>query len=100
MSDELDRIKAQIQQHLVSSGNYDIINKQLKLQLYESNWFDKVSQIANRELQSTDLSDKDQRQSFEQLYAYLRPRAEELVPPKIKEDIMEKIKDYLEDVIQ
>lgn len=97
MSEELDNIKAQIQQHLVSSGNYDIINKQLKLQLYESGWFDKVSQIANRELQQPQQKEQ---QNFDQLYSFLKPKAEELVPQKVKNDILEKIKDYLDDVIQ
>lgn len=48
--DELDQIKSKIQEHLVASGNYDLINKQLKLQLYESGWYDKVAQIANDRL--------------------------------------------------
>ncbi|KAG2735902.1 hypothetical protein G9P44_002116 [Scheffersomyces stipitis] len=93
-SEELDQIKSKIQEHLISSGNYDIINKQLKLQLYESGWFDKVSQLASRE-----LSDKSD-QNFDQLYSFVKPRAEQLVPAKVKEDILEKIKDYLEEIIQ
>ncbi|KAK6459724.1 protein SUS1 [Scheffersomyces xylosifermentans] len=93
-SEELDQIKSKIQEHLISSGNYDIINKQLKLQLYESGWFDKVSQLANRELQD------NSNQNFDQLFSFVKPKAEELVPQKVKDEILEKIKDYLEDIIQ
>lgn len=95
---ELDAIKSQIQEHLISSGNYDIISKQLKLQLYESGWFDKVSQVANRELQENSKNDKNV--NFEQLFSFLKPKAEEMVPSQVKEDILEKLKVYLDDVIQ
>ncbi|CUM66970.1 uncharacterized protein PRCAT00004657001 [Priceomyces carsonii] len=93
--EELDQIKSQIQEHLVTSGNYDIINKQLKLQLYESGWFDKVSRLATRELQSNSGEVK-----FDQLFAFVKPKAEEMVPAKVKEDIMDRIKDYLNDAVQ
>lgn len=96
--EELDAIKSQIQEHLISSGNYDIISKQLKLQLYESGWFDKVSQISNRELQENFNDDKNI--NFEKLYSFLKPKAEELVPDNVKEVIIEKLKVYLDDVIQ
>lgn len=90
--EELDRIKAQIQQHLISSGNYDIINKQLKLQLYESGWYDQLNQLSTRELQETGGN-------FEQLLGFIKPKAEEMVPSGVKEDIVERIKDYLEGII-
>lgn len=95
---ELDQIKSQIQEHLISSGNYDIINKQLKLQLYESGWFDKVAQLANRELHENLANDTTI--SFDQLFSFVKPRAEEMVPSNVKDDVLERLKDYLEDVIQ
>ncbi|KAG7665695.1 SUS1 [[Candida] subhashii] len=91
--EELNQIKAKIQEHLISSGNYDLINKQLKLQLYESGWFDKVSQIANRELNENE-------QNFDQLFSFVKPKAEELVPEDVKQDILERIKQYLDGIIQ
>lgn len=96
--DELDKIKSQIQEHLISSGNYDIINKLLKLQLYESGWFDKVGQIASRELQES--LDENKNVSFDELFSFVKPRAEEIVPANVKEDVVEKLKEYLNDVIQ
>mmetsp|Transcript_646 Transcript_646/g.632 ORF Transcript_646/g.632 Transcript_646/m.632 type:complete len:102 (+) Transcript_646:46-351(+) len=96
--DELDQIKSQIQEHLISSGNYDIINKQLKLQLYESGWFDKVTQLANRELQENLTQDTSV--SFDQLFSFVKPKAEEMVPSNVKEDVLERLKTYLDDVIQ
>lgn len=92
--DELDAIKAQIQDHLILSGTYDIVSKQLKLQLYENGWFDQVSQVASRELEESDDI------KFERLFSFLKPKAEELVPTSVKEDIIDKLKVYLEDVIQ
>lgn len=94
---EFDEIKSQIQQHLVKSGKYDIINKQLKLQLYESGWYDKVSQLASRELQA---QDGDQSMNFDVLFSLVKPKAEEMVPDQVKEDIIEKLKAYLDDVIR
>lgn len=94
MADDFDAIRAKIQNHLVSLGNYDVISKQLKLKLYEAGWFDDVTKEANKELQSN----KDA--NFDRLYAALRPKAEEMVPDALKDEIMEKIKAYLEDVIE
>lgn len=96
MADELDEIKAQIQNHLVSLGTYDIISKQLKLKLYESGWLDKVSQLANKGLQELLSEDVN----FEHLLNYLRPQAEEMVPAAVKEEMVAKIRDYLDGVIQ
>lgn len=95
MADELDSIRTQIQNHLVSLGNYDIIFKQLKLKLYESGWFDQVTQVANKELhaQSDDVT-------FKHLFDLLRPQAEAMVPPAVREEVMAKIRAYLDDVIQ
>lgn len=91
--EELDKIKAQIQHHLVSLGNYDVINKQLKLQLYESGWYDQLNQLTVRELDTNNYS-------FDQLLKFIKPKAEESVPDKVKEDILERIKDYLDEIIQ
>ncbi|KAK6460418.1 protein SUS1 [Scheffersomyces coipomensis] len=100
--EELDQIKSQIQDHLISSGNYDIINKQLKLKLYESGWYDKVSQLTNQQLtESSKSNGNDEGQiNFDQLMANVKPKADELVSKNVKQEIMEKIKDYLEEIIQ
>lgn len=105
--DELDQIKSKIQDNLISSGNYDIINKQLKLQLYESGWYDKVSQIASRELiehqqvNNNNNDDGDKKDlTFDQLFAFIKPKAEELVPNEVKQDILNRITKYLDDIIQ
>lgn len=96
MADDLSAIKAQIQDHLVSLGNYDIISKQLKLRLYESGWFDNITQIASRELEQQ----SGEPLNFERLYDFLRPKAEEMIPPAVKEDVMAKIREYLDENIQ
>lgn len=96
MSDELSAIKAQIQDHLVSLGNYDIISKQLKLRLYDSGWFDNITQAASRELELH----RGEPLNFERLYEYLRPKAEEMIPLSVKDDVMAKIREYLDDNIQ
>lgn len=92
--DEIDAIRAQIQDHLVSTGNYDLISKQLKLKLYEAGWFDKITQVANRELQ------EQGEVNFEHLFNFLRPKAEEMVPGSVKEDVMAKLREYLDDAIK
>ncbi|CAI5758220.1 unnamed protein product [Candida verbasci] len=91
---ELAQIKAKIQNHLISSGNYDIINKQLKLKLYESGWYDKINQIALRELNDNSNI------NFDQLYNFIKPKAQDLVPDNVKDEINVKIKQYLDHVVQ
>lgn len=95
---DLEQIKSKIQEHLILSGNYEKINKQLKLHLYESGWYDKIGQVALNELQ--DHSNKNQNVTFDQLLAHVKPKAQEMVPNTVREDTLEKIKDYLDDVIQ
>lgn len=92
---ELDQIKSQVEDYLISSGNYDIVNKQLKLQLYESGWFDQVAQLATKELQES-----QREMTFEELFAFVRPKAEKFVPEQIRANILEKLQDQLEDVVQ
>lgn len=96
MKDDTDAIKAKIQDHLVSLGNYEIISKHLKLKLYEAGWFDEISQIASKELQKPGL----EQTNFETLYEFLRPKAEKKVPEAVKEDVMNRIRQYLDDAIQ
>lgn len=93
-----DAIKGKIQEHLVSTGNYEIISKRLKLGLYESGWFDQVAQEANKELQKQ--ADSENSVNFEHLYSVLKPKAELLVPSNVKDDVTEKIKEYLDGAIQ
>lgn len=91
---ELQAIKTQIQNHLVDSGNYDVISKQLKLRLYECGWFDQVSQLAAKEMI------KSENINFEVLFEAVRPHAEKLVPADIKEEMLAKIRAYLDGAIQ
>lgn len=95
---DLEQIKSKIQDHLISSGSYEKINKQLKLQLYESGWYDNVSQLALSELQNN--SEKDRAMTFDQLFSFVKPKAQDMVPGDVKKDTMDKIKDYLDDVIE
>lgn len=94
--DDVDAIKAKIQDHLVASGNYEVISKQLRLRLYEAGWFDQVSEAATEILHERDLNSA----SFESLYNELRPKAGAMVPADVKEEVVGKIREYLEDAIQ
>ncbi|OBA20408.1 hypothetical protein METBIDRAFT_78800 [Metschnikowia bicuspidata var. bicuspidata NRRL YB-4993] len=97
MADELDAIKAQIQSHLVELGNYDAISKQLKLKLYESGWLDQVTQLAAQKLEALP---KEENVNFDQLFGALKPQAEQLVPAEVKEDTLQTLREYLDNVIQ
>lgn len=94
MSD-LEAIKAQIQNHLIDSGNYDIIAKQLKLKLYECGWFDEITQLATKELKNN-----TEAVNFDSLFQTIRPQAEEMVPGDVKEEVLQRIRSYLDDAIQ
>lgn len=95
---ELEQIKSKIQDHLISSGTYETINQNLKLKLYESGWYDKISSLTLKELQNN--NDNNEPINFNDLFQLVKPKAEDLVPNDVKNEIMEKIKDYLEDVTQ
>lgn len=94
MSD-LDAIKAQIQNHLVDSGNYDIISKQLKLKLYESGWYDQINQLATKQ-----LNESGESLNFNSLFKSLKPQAEEMVPENVKDEVLQRIRAFLDDAIQ
>ncbi|KAI5961619.1 SUS1 [Candida pseudojiufengensis] len=95
--DELNQIKSKIQDHLIASGEYELINKQLKLQLYESGWYDKVAQITNNHLNSS--GNQEEVKNISDLYAFVRPKAEEIVPQDIRDNMMKKIEQYLDGII-
>lgn len=95
---ELEQIKSKIQNHLITSGNYEKINQSLKLQLYESGWYDKVSTMTLNQLQVN--FDNDEPITFANLMQFVKPKAELLVPDTVKDDIMTKIKQYLHDVVE
>ncbi|CAK9438951.1 uncharacterized protein LODBEIA_P31750 [Lodderomyces beijingensis] len=98
--DEINQIKFKIQDHLISSGNYELINKQLKLQLYESGWYDKVAQITNKELSNGNDTSSKRPKSLNELYTSIKPKAEELVPDEVKENIIRKIEQYLDGILE
>ncbi|CAN3374561.1 hypothetical protein DIURU_001040 [Diutina rugosa] len=93
MTSQLDQVKSQIQDQLVSSGNYDDISRQLKVQLYESGWFDQVQKLAVSELGGGN-------ENFDHLYQAIKPSAEELVPQHVRDEITEKIRRYVEEIVQ
>lgn len=103
---ELNQIKSKIQEHLVSSGNYELISKQLKLQLIESGWYDKVAQIAMDELNNSSSKDtKDggrayTTKSLSDLYTVVKPKAEGLIPNEVRENMLKRIELYLDDLIE
>lgn len=96
MSDELDAIRAQIQNYLVDLGNYDVISQLLKLKLFESGWLDRVTVLAAKELASHPASEP---MNFETLYSTLKEKAPLMIPSSVKEEVVEQIRDYLNETI-
>lgn len=92
---ELDEIRAQIQLHMVSLGTYELINQQLKLLLYELGWYKKVSQLAETQMRQ----DARGTPKFDELVGAVQPSAEAVVPESVKEETMQRIREYLKDVI-
>lgn len=90
MTSPLDEVKSQIQDHLVSLGNYDAISRQLKLLLYEAGWFDQVLKLVSDELSTSD--------NFNQVYLAVKPQAEQMVPEDVKKQIMDQIRNYVEEI--
>ncbi|ODQ78660.1 hypothetical protein BABINDRAFT_162365 [Babjeviella inositovora NRRL Y-12698] len=94
MSDsETNALKSQIQEHLISSGNYDRLSKALATKLYETGWVDSMKQAATAKASTMD------KPNFDELNESLQQKGMDLVNDTVKRDMMALIKEYLDGVI-
>ncbi|SCU89790.1 LAME_0E05512g1_1 [Lachancea meyersii CBS 8951] len=87
------QVKAQIQQHLVESGSYELISNNLSQRLLQEGWTDQVKSLAREEI-SNDTS-----ATFTQILAKVEPKASELVSESTKQEILEKIRGFLKEIV-
>lgn len=88
------KIKAQIQQALVQSGQYERISNQLNQLLLDDGWIDKVQQMTREEMNKSDST------NFVEILNKVEPRALDMVNDQTKTEILELIKSFLNDIIE
>ncbi|GAV53415.1 hypothetical protein ZYGR_0AI06990 [Zygosaccharomyces rouxii] len=86
-------LKAQIQQYLVESGNYEMISNKLNERLLKDGWIDELKKIVNKEVNSSNST------HFTQILSKVEPRALEMVPETTKQEVLDQIKVILDEVV-
>lgn len=87
-------MKAQIQQYLVESGNYEKISAKLNDKLLEDGWMDQVRRLTMNEIEN------DKSANFASILAKIEPQALNLVDQKTKDEVMAQIKAFLDEVVE
>ncbi|CEP61525.1 Sus1p LALA0_S03e04808g [Lachancea lanzarotensis] len=87
------QVKAQIQQHLVESGNYEIISNNLSQRLLQEGWTDQVKKLTQDEISN------DSSATFTQILSKVEPKASELVSESTKQEILAKIEGFLAEIV-
>ncbi|SCU97116.1 LAFA_0G09846g1_1 [Lachancea sp. 'fantastica'] len=87
------QVKAQIQQHLVESGNYELISNNLSQRLLQEGWTDQVKRLAQEEINN------DSKATFTQILSKVEPKASELVSESTKQEILAKIEGFLAEIV-
>lgn len=88
----LQQRKAAIEQRLIETGEKDRLLEYLRQKLVESGWKDELKNYCKELIRNKGLD----RISVEQLTEELKPRARATVPPKAKEELLARIKSFIE----
>ncbi|AGO12907.1 AaceriADL343Cp [[Ashbya] aceris (nom. inval.)] len=86
-------LRAQIQQHLVESGNYELISNKLAQRLLDEGWIDQVKKLTRETMQD------DNTTNFSEVLKRVEPEAVSLVSANTKNEIMQQIKAFLCDIL-
>ncbi|SCV04380.1 LANO_0G09846g1_1 [Lachancea nothofagi CBS 11611] len=87
------QLKAQIQQHLVESGNYELISNKLSQKLLQEGWTDQVKKLTSDEINN------DGSATFTQILAKVEPIALEMVSESTREEIISQITSFLSEIV-
>ncbi|SCU82079.1 LADA_0C02872g1_1 [Lachancea dasiensis] len=88
------QLKGQIQQHLVESGNYELISNKLSQKLLQEGWTDQVKRLTSVEI------DNNKNASFPEVLAKVEPKAIQLVSESTKQEIISQIQSYLSEIVE
>ncbi|AAS51576.1 ADL343Cp [Eremothecium gossypii ATCC 10895] len=86
-------LRAQIQQHLVESGNYERISNKLAQRLLDEGWIDQVKKLTRETMED------DNTTNFSEVLKRVEPEAVSLVSANTKNEIMQQIKAFLCDIL-
>lgn len=89
-------IYSRIQSELVSSGKYKEIYTLLETELRNSGWYDNFSQLTEKTIENT--NDKDLQ--FSKLMSLLQDKGIESVPDEVKFKVIQKISEFLNNVVE
>ncbi|CAR24220.1 Sus1p [Lachancea thermotolerans CBS 6340] len=87
-------LKAQIQQYLVESGNYELISNKLSRKLLEEGWTDQVKRMTSEEIRADDSA------SFTQILSKVEPKALGMVSDSTKDEILSQIRNFLSEIVE
>ncbi|AET38944.1 Sus1p Ecym_3460 [Eremothecium cymbalariae DBVPG len=86
-------LRAQIQQYLVESGNYERISNKLAQRLLDEGWMEQVKKITRETMED------DNTTNFSEVLKRVEPEAVNLVSSNTKDEIMQQIKAFLYDIV-
>lgn len=92
----MSEIYSQIENELVSSGKYKEIYNLLETELRNSGWYDNFLQTAQSTMEKT----PDNELQFSKLVNVLQDKGIESVPEEVKIKVLQKICEFLKDVIE
>ncbi|AMD18771.1 HBL131Wp [Eremothecium sinecaudum] len=91
--DDAVELRAQIQQHLVETGNYERISNKLSQSLLDEGWIDLVKKATKEAIEdSTSIN-------FFEILQKVEPEAVKMVSTKTKNEIMQQIKAFLCEIV-
>ncbi|CAR27423.1 hypothetical protein ZYGR_0I06970 [Zygosaccharomyces rouxii] len=93
-NDGSSELKAQIQQYLVESGNYEMISNKLNERLLKDGWIDELKKIVNKEVNSSNST------HFSQILSKVEPRALEMVSEPTRQEVLNQIKVVLDEIVE
>ncbi|CCE65737.1 hypothetical protein TPHA_0M01620 [Tetrapisispora phaffii CBS 4417] len=91
-NNNLVNLKAQIQQYLVESGNYEKISNDLNKRLLAEGWMESVKKLTLDEINVNDST------KFPQILKNVEPEAINMVSDTTKNEVIEQIKFFLNEV--
>ncbi|KAG5363234.1 Transcription and mRNA export factor SUS1 [Yarrowia sp. B02] len=89
-----DQVRADVQEKLVQSGEYEKLSQHIQARLRDSGWYDKVSALAQEE------ASKQDKVELGALLAKVQPQACDLVDDDIKVETLKMIASFLDGALK
>lgn len=91
---DVNVLYTQLQRRMIEYGDWDRISNTLTQKLNESGWLDDLRH------QSREMARNGDSVTVESLMSELRPRAGASIPPRVKQEVISMIRQYLEQQLE